>query len=130
MLIFLTTLLASLASIFRSRASLGLENLALRHQIGVLHRSAGKRPKLTAGDRLLWICLSRLWRDWRSALAIVKNGRSLVSCRLSFLLDLEGALRKTRTTRHFKRSPRSDSQNVPGESRMGCTAHPRRTVVA
>jgi putative transposase len=72
MLIFLTTLLASLASIFRSRASLGLENLALRHQIGVLHRSAGKRPKLTSGDRLLWICLSRLWRDWRSALAIVK----------------------------------------------------------
>src|SRR2546426_12549374 len=72
MLIFLTTLLASLASIFRSRASLGLENLALRHQIGVLHRSAGKRPKLTAGDRLLWICLSRLWRDWRSAVAILK----------------------------------------------------------
>src|SRR5713226_8753559 len=73
MLIFLTTLLASLASIFRSRASLGLENLALRHQISVLHRYAGKRPKLTAGDRLLWICLSRLWRDWRSALAIVKS---------------------------------------------------------
>jgi len=72
MLIFLTTLLATLWSIFRSRASLGLENLALRHQIGVLHRSAGKRPKLTAGDRLLWICLSRLWRGWRSALAIVK----------------------------------------------------------
>src|SRR5256885_16307941 len=73
MLIFLTTLLATLWSIFRSRASLGLENLALRHQIGVLHRSAGKRPKLTAGDRLLWICLSRLWRDWRSALAIVNH---------------------------------------------------------
>src|SRR5882762_766114 len=72
MLIFLATLLTSLASIFRSRASLGLENLALRHQIGVLHMSAEKRPKLTAGDRLLWICLSRLWRDWRSALAIVK----------------------------------------------------------
>src|SRR6266403_611597 len=104
MLIFLTTLLASLASIFRSRASLGLENLALRHQIGVLHRSAGKRPKLTAGDRLLWICLSRLWRDWRSALAIVKPETvvGLASCRLSFVLDLEGALRKTRTTRHFK----------------------------
>src|SRR5947209_19503157 len=72
MLIFLTTLLTSWASIFRSRPSLGLENLALRHQIGVLHRSAGRRQKLTAGDRLLWICLSRLWRDWRSALAIVK----------------------------------------------------------
>src|SRR5437016_2598337 len=57
-----------------------------------------------------------------------RNGRSLASCRLSFVLDLEGALRKTRTTRHFKRSPRSDSQDVPGESRLGCTAHPRRTA--
>jgi putative transposase len=72
MLISLTTLLATLCSIFRSRAALRLENLALRHQIGVLQRSAAKRPKLTSGDRLLWICLSRLWRDWRSALAIVK----------------------------------------------------------
>jgi hypothetical protein len=52
--------------------SLRLENLALRHQIGVLQRSGAKRPKLTSGDRLSWICLSRLWRDWRSALAIVK----------------------------------------------------------
>jgi len=44
------------------------------------------------------------------------------------VLDLEGALRKTRTTRHFKRSPRPDSQDVPGESRLGCTSHPRRTA--
>src|SRR2546422_7648681 len=86
MLIFLTTLLASLASIFRSRASLALENLALRHQIGVLHRSAGKRPKLTAGDRLLWICLSRLWRDWRSALAIVKPETVVAWHRAAFRL--------------------------------------------
>ena len=72
MLIFLTTLLGTLWSIFRSRASLGLENLALRHQIGVLQRSAGNRPKLTSGDRPLWICLSRLWRDWRSALLVAR----------------------------------------------------------
>ena len=130
MLIFLTTLLASLASIFRSRASLGLENLALRHQIGVLQRSAGKRPKLTSGDRLLWICLSRLWRDWRSALAIVKPETVVAWHRAAFRLfwTWKGALRKTRTTRHFKRSPRSDSQDVPGESRLGCTPHPRRTA--
>jgi hypothetical protein len=38
----------------------------------VLQRSARRRPKLTSGDRLLWVCLSRLWRDWRSVLAIVK----------------------------------------------------------
>src|SRR5213080_4326080 len=70
--ISLTTLLATLSSIFRSRAALGLENLALRHQVGVLQRSARKRPKLTSGDSLLWICLSRVLGDWRSALAIVK----------------------------------------------------------
>jgi hypothetical protein len=72
MLISLTTLLATLSSLFRARAALQLENLALRHQIGVLQRSARKRPKWTCRDRLLWICLSRLWRDWRAALAIVK----------------------------------------------------------
>src|ERR1700747_3613258 len=72
MLISLKTLLATLSSIFRSRAALQLENLALRHQIGILLRSARKRPRLTPADRLLWVGLSRLWRDWRSALAIVK----------------------------------------------------------
>jgi hypothetical protein len=67
MLISLQTLLATLSSIFGSRAAFVLENLALRHPIGVLQRSARNRPKLTSEDRLLWICLSRLWRDWRSA---------------------------------------------------------------
>ena len=65
MLVFLTTFLAILPSILRSRAAVELENLALRHQI-----DAARRPKLTSGDRLFWICLSRLWPDWRSALAI------------------------------------------------------------
>ena len=72
MLIFLATLLATLSSIWRSRAALELENLALRHQISVLQRSASKRPKLTPLDRVLWAWLSSIWSDWRSALAIVQ----------------------------------------------------------
>ena len=72
MLIVITALLATLSSIFRSRAALGLENLALRHQVGVLQRSARKRPKLTPVDRLLWVWLSQVWSGWRSTLAIVK----------------------------------------------------------
>jgi hypothetical protein len=36
MVIFLAALIANLRSIFRSRAALELENLDLRHQIGVL----------------------------------------------------------------------------------------------
>jgi putative transposase len=72
MLIFLASLLATLPSILRSRAALEQENLALRHQIGVLQRSARKRPKLILLDRLLWAALSRVWSEWRSALAIVQ----------------------------------------------------------
>ena len=72
MLTPLTALFAALSSVFRSRSVLQLENLALRHQIAVLQRSARKRPKLTPADRLFWVGLSRLWSDWRSALAIVR----------------------------------------------------------
>jgi putative transposase len=86
MLTSLATLLATVSSIFRSRAALELENLALRHQIGVLQRSARKRPKLTSGDRRLWICLSRLWHDWRSALSIVKPETVLAWHRAGFRL--------------------------------------------
>ena len=45
-------LLATVASAtVQSRAALQLENLALRHQLGVLCRSV-KKPKLAAPDRL------------------------------------------------------------------------------
>ena len=57
MLIFVAAFLPTVFSIFRSRAALELENLALRHQIGVLQRSARKRPRLTPVDRLLYVFL-------------------------------------------------------------------------
>ena len=72
MLNALSPFVTSLFSAFRSRAALQVEILALRHQIGVLRRSAKKRPKLTVADRLFWACLSGAWADWRSALVIVK----------------------------------------------------------
>jgi len=49
-----------LSSLLKSRAALQLENLALRHQIGVLQRSAKKRPRLNNSDRVFWIALSRV----------------------------------------------------------------------
>ena len=67
----LHVLAAAASGAFKSRATLQLENLALRHQLGVLRRSA-KRPKLTSADRLLWTWLCEVWSDWRSALVIVK----------------------------------------------------------
>ena len=66
----LHVLVVAASAAFKSRATLHLENLALRHQLGVMRRSV-KRPKLTSADRLLtWFC--EAWSDWRSALVIVK----------------------------------------------------------
>ena len=50
-----------------------MENLALRHQIGVLTRALGdRRPRFGSWDRALWVVLARRWKAWRYALAIVQ----------------------------------------------------------
>src|SRR5262245_57993829 len=48
-----------------------LENIALRHQLAVCTRE-GKRPRLRDRDRLFWIALKKLWRDWRTALIFLQ----------------------------------------------------------
>ena len=69
---WLALLFAGASSALKTRAELHLENVALPHQIVVLQRSAKKRPRLHAADRLLWVWLARVWRDWRSTLIIVR----------------------------------------------------------
>src|SRR5712691_5183084 len=130
MLISLTILFTTVSSIFRSRAALQLENLALRHQIGVLQRSVRKRPKLTPGDRLLWVWLSRIWRDWRSALAIVKPGTVLAWHRAGFRLFWTWKVRHGKPGRPAISCEVRDviRPDVPGESRLGSTPHPRRAA--
>ncbi|HKE27132.1 MAG TPA: integrase core domain-containing protein [Bryobacteraceae bacterium] len=71
LLISLRVIFEVLRDAIRSRAALHMEVFALRHQLTVLQRSV-KRPKLTPSDRLVWATLSELWRDWRSALVIVR----------------------------------------------------------
>src|SRR5260370_12126716 len=67
------TLLFSLRDCFRARAVLQAEIFALRHQFLVLQRSSGgHKLRLRWADRVLWVWLSRLWNDWRSALLLVK----------------------------------------------------------
>jgi len=58
--------------LFAGRAALAAENLALRHQLAVLHRSV-KRPKLRKRDRIFWGWLSRFWPGWRSSRATVSS---------------------------------------------------------
>ena len=68
----LVALLAALQSVVRSRLELGAEILALRHQLAVLQRQTPKRPRLGHADRWLWVLLSRVWWNWRSALQLVR----------------------------------------------------------
>jgi hypothetical protein len=49
----LVALLVLLRPVVRSRVDLQVENLALRHQIGVLQRSLKRRPKISAMDRVV-----------------------------------------------------------------------------
>jgi putative transposase len=71
MLPVLSALLACMAALVRSRASLHLEHLALRHQLAVYQQSV-PRPHLRATDRLFWAWVSRLWAGWQSALVFVQ----------------------------------------------------------
>ena len=71
MIKLLLGILTCLSAFFRSRYNLSLEIIALRQQLGVLHRKQ-PRPHLHAWDRLFWILLLRLWLDWSSVLVIVK----------------------------------------------------------
>jgi putative transposase len=68
----LMCLRATVRDVVRSRAVLHLEVLALRHQVMVLQRSQPRRLRLNNPDRWLWAWLSHVWRDWRTALVIVK----------------------------------------------------------
>jgi hypothetical protein len=54
---------------FRSRASLCLAHLALRHQLAVYKQTA-HRPRLRLPDRLFWVWLSRLWSGWQATLVL------------------------------------------------------------
>lgn len=64
-------LLRTIISALRSQKALALENLALRQQLAILRRTM-KRPRLAKADRLFWIFLSRMWRDWAQVLVVVK----------------------------------------------------------
>jgi len=68
----LLSLLGTLRTSAHSRAALQLEVLALRHQLQVLQRTRLRLVRLATADRCLWVVLSRLWTEWRTAPVIVK----------------------------------------------------------
>jgi putative transposase len=67
----ISALLAFVLGLFRSRASLCLEHLALRHQLAVYQQTV-HRPRLHPTDRLFWAWLFRWWPGWQAVLAFVQ----------------------------------------------------------
>src|SRR5947209_5098540 len=68
---WLGILFRTFRSAVRTRRELALENLALRQQLAVW-KARLPRPRLTERDRIFWIVLSRLWKNWRSSLQVVR----------------------------------------------------------
>jgi hypothetical protein len=63
-------LLALLRGAALDRSDGVAENLLLRHQLAVLTRPTRRRPRLRAGDKLLWVLARRLRRDRRRHLVV------------------------------------------------------------
>src|SRR6202047_1419611 len=68
----LSTLVSLLSFRVRSRASLELELVALRHQVTVMRRQHPGRLRLFSPDRLLWVWLYRIWPQVLNAMVLVK----------------------------------------------------------
>jgi len=56
---------------FRSRLSMKMEIVALRHQLLVYQRKT-KKPEIKPADRVFWSFLSKLWPAWKDCLYFVK----------------------------------------------------------
>src|SRR5450830_470067 len=86
MLGLIRVFLASLVTLFRSRAGMAAENLALRHQLGILVRSRPARLPLTSWDRALWAFVLHRFPSWRQSLVIVRPETVIAWHRQAFRL--------------------------------------------
>ena len=106
----MSALLTFVVALCRSRASLCLENLALRHQVAVYQQTI-PRPRLRPTDRLFWAWLSRLWPGWQEALAFVQP-RTVI------------AWQRQRFRDHWRRLSQQGTPGRPAIAQGGTRAHP------
>src|SRR5438445_10198592 len=71
MIRWLGIFLGTLRTAVRTRRELALESLALRQQLSIW-KARQPRPRLTEMDRIFWVVLSRLWKNWRFSLQVVR----------------------------------------------------------
>ena len=69
--LLLTLIIAPARLVFRSRLELLAENLALRQQLAVFKQKRS-RARMGPSDRLFWVFLRSVWRNWANALIAVE----------------------------------------------------------
>jgi hypothetical protein len=81
----LSALLAYVSAFVISRHHLAMEAVALRQQLAVYKRKR-PHPKLRRSDRLFWVILRQVWRNWSKALILVKPDTVVVWHRAGYRL--------------------------------------------
>ena len=64
-------LLTVVRALVADRTRLAMENLVLRQQINILKRGV-KRARLADSDRVFWVGIHRIFKEWKEHLVVVK----------------------------------------------------------
>ena len=123
--------IARLLIILASRhRSLVFENLALRQQLAVYHRTHPK-PTIRWSERLFWVGLRLAWPDWKSALVIVRPATVIAWHRRGFAWYLDPTVASEgRPSAGRRRRATPDPRDGPSEPALGRAAYSRRVVEA
>src|SRR5262245_54003057 len=129
MIALLWFVLAILASPFKSKCRLEVENATLRHQVMVLRRQARGRIRLTNLDRLFLVQLHRWLPSMLQVLAIVQPETVIRWHRAGFrsYWRWKSRLGGRPAIRSDLRLP-ADPANEHRQSTVGSPAHPRRVA--
>ena len=73
MLEYLQRFLIAVRAALSSRGDLVAENLVLRQQLAAFTRPTRKRPRLRARDKLFWMAVRAVRRDWRRHVMLVRR---------------------------------------------------------
>src|SRR4029450_13007768 len=127
---WLGILFGTLRGSVRPRREWALENLALRQQLAVW-KARQPRPRLMEMDRIFWIVLSRLWKNWRSSLQVVRP-ETVVRWHRRGLQALLGMEESTPmgSGRDWEGPAGSDTADEPRQSTLGRAEDSRRAVEA
>ncbi len=67
----LSFLISLFQLVLKDRTQLALENIALRQQLAVYRRTV-KRPKIEDRDRIFWLTVMQMLKEWKEALVFVQ----------------------------------------------------------